>query len=134
MSNTDLNRLGFHLRVIAKRASCREMPNLVIEFDNQDDKYRFIAQVINDSAVEDAMNMKAREGRFDTHGMTAKVVSKDDAPFVSASCSGESCSICKRPAAFKVEESIAFDDPNRERHPLTAYVCFRHFKDIMGQR
>lgn len=59
--------------------------------------------------------------------------------FVSGTCVGERCNFrslyritCGEPAEHKVEEAIAHDDPNRARHPYTAYVCHRHFKMIMG--
>jgi len=52
----------------------------------------------------------------------------------SATCNGEVCSICGNPAAAKVAEEIALDDPRRVRHPLTAYVCAEHFGQIMGAR
>ena len=52
--------------------------------------------------------------------------------FVSASCRGEKCSICKSPATHKVGEEIMSDDPNPIRHNLTAYVCCEHFRLIMG--
>jgi hypothetical protein len=52
-------------------------------------------------------------------------------PFVSLSCGGERCS-CGQPAEHKVEEVIFADDPLPNRHPLTAYICHRHFKVIMG--
>jgi len=54
------------------------------------------------------------------------------AHFVSASCLGEYCSICKIPATHKVGEEIMSDDPNPVRHNLTAYVCCEHFRLIMG--
>lgn len=52
--------------------------------------------------------------------------------FVSGSCKGEFCRICNAPASHKVGEEIAWDDPNKIRHNLTAYVCCKHFKEIMG--
>jgi hypothetical protein len=52
-------------------------------------------------------------------------------PFVSASCGDESC-YCGQPAAHKIEEVIQWDDPVKMRHPLTRYVCHRHFVEIMG--
>lgn len=52
--------------------------------------------------------------------------------FVSASCGGEVCSICRDPATHKVGEEIFADDPLPIRHNLTAYVCCDHFGDIMG--
>jgi len=52
--------------------------------------------------------------------------------FVSASCKGEKCNICKSPATHKVGEEILSDDPNPVRHNLTAYVCCKCFRLIMG--
>jgi hypothetical protein len=52
--------------------------------------------------------------------------------FVSATCRGEHCSMCKEPATHKVGEEIAHDDPNPNRHNLTAYVCCRDFIRIFG--
>jgi len=64
--------------------------------------------------------------------------------FVSATCQGERCNHtvssdgdeaeekCGLPAEHKVEEAIAFDDPNPHRHPFTAYLCHEHFCEIMG--
>lgn len=52
--------------------------------------------------------------------------------FVSTSCEGEKCSICKKPATHKVAEVILHDDPNKMRHEFTAYVCCEHFKLIFG--
>ena len=52
--------------------------------------------------------------------------------FVSKSCEGELCRICKHPATHKVGEEIQWDDPNPERHNLTAYVCCMCFLSIMG--
>ena len=52
--------------------------------------------------------------------------------FVSASCAGEHCSVCGVPATHKVGEEIPFDDPTPKRHNLTAYVCCKHFGDILG--
>lgn len=51
--------------------------------------------------------------------------------FVSLSCGGERC-YCGAPAAHKVEETIFHDDPNPNRHPLTSYICHKHFVDVMG--
>lgn len=51
--------------------------------------------------------------------------------FVSASCRGERCR-CGRPATHKVGEEIAHDDPDQNRHNLTAYVCCIQFQQIMG--
>lgn len=52
-------------------------------------------------------------------------------PFVSACCSGERC-YCGDPAEHRVEETIFSDDPIQARHPLTAYICHKHFREIMG--
>lgn len=50
----------------------------------------------------------------------------------SASCRGEICTLCREPAAKKVEESIFRDDAYPQRHPLTAYVCGPCFGRIMA--
>lgn len=55
-----------------------------------------------------------------------------DSGFVSGSCKGEVCSVCGNPATNKLEETIFWDDPNKMRHPLTAYVCRDHFRMIVG--
>ena len=62
--------------------------------------------------------------------------------FVSASCQGEVCSVCHRnltdlrryaqPATHKVGEEILSDDPNPNRHNLTAYLCCAHFQQLFG--
>ena len=52
-------------------------------------------------------------------------------PFVSACCEGERC-YCGQPAQHKVEEAMFFDEPVPNRHSLTAYICHRHFREIMG--
>ncbi|RYE24843.1 MAG: hypothetical protein EOP51_06105 [Sphingobacteriales bacterium] len=57
----------------------------------------------------------------------------EQAGFISATCQGERCSMCGEPAAHKVGEEIAFDDPFPQRHNLTAYVCHAHFGQIMGR-
>lgn len=36
------------------------------------------------------------------------------------------------PATHKVEEEIFSDDTNPIRHPLTQYICCRHFVMLMG--
>lgn len=54
-------------------------------------------------------------------------------PFVSGCCQGETCHMCgTRPAEHKVAEVIQYDDPNPNRHELTAYVCHHCFCRIMG--
>jgi hypothetical protein len=55
-----------------------------------------------------------------------------DSGFVSRCCKGEICSVCGKPATNKLEETIFYDDPNKMRHPLTAYVCREHFRMIVG--
>lgn len=57
---------------------------------------------------------------------------KDTGHFVSATCEGVGCSMCDSPATHKVGEEIAYDDPNKNRHNYTAYVCCNHFKMILG--
>lgn len=52
--------------------------------------------------------------------------------FISSSCEGERCSMCDKPATHKVGEEIMWDDPNKMRHNLTAYVCCDHFRAILG--
>lgn len=52
--------------------------------------------------------------------------------FVSASCNGERCRICKLPATHKLGEEIPHDDPLPARHNLTAYICCAHFIEIVG--
>jgi len=49
----------------------------------------------------------------------------------SACCQGERCH-CGLAAWHKVEETVFFDDPLPNRHPLTAYLCHEHFREIMG--
>lgn len=72
--------------------------------------------------------------------------------FISASCEGELCSVCKAPSTHKLGEEILHDDPSNHpdpitnaaelavlgmsglpgRHNLTAYVCCAHFTMIVG--
>jgi hypothetical protein len=52
-------------------------------------------------------------------------------PFVSVTCGGEYCR-CGEPAVRKVGEEIPCDDPCPRRHNLTAYVCARHYAELMG--
>jgi len=54
------------------------------------------------------------------------------AHYVSASCGGEHCSICKQDATHKISEEITSDDPNPYRHPFSAYLCCRCFRLVMG--
>jgi hypothetical protein len=53
-------------------------------------------------------------------------------PFVSGCCGGEICSLCGAPAEHKIGETIFYDDPMPRRHNLTAYICHKHFREIMG--
>jgi hypothetical protein len=53
--------------------------------------------------------------------------------FVSATCKGEKCSVCGKNATNKLGEEIPYDDPNPNRHNLTAYVCREHFRMIVGR-
>ncbi|USN15196.1 hypothetical protein KIKIMORA_00490 [Brevundimonas phage vB_BpoS-Kikimora] len=53
-------------------------------------------------------------------------------PFISATCRGERCACCGAPAVRKVGEEIPYDDPLRNRHNLTAYVCAKHFAQLFG--
>ena len=53
--------------------------------------------------------------------------------FVSATCTGERCR-CGAPAAAKIGEEIAYDDPFPNRHNLTAYVCRACFDDLLVAR
>lgn len=55
----------------------------------------------------------------------------DATMFTSAGCDGERC-FCGAPAAYKVGEEIAHDDPSPHRHNLTSYVCGPHLRQIMG--
>jgi len=52
--------------------------------------------------------------------------------FVSKSAYGELCSVCNEPATHKLGEEIMWDDPHKERHNLTAYVCCEHWTMILG--
>lgn len=54
--------------------------------------------------------------------------------FVSASCEGEICHVCKVPATHKASEVIQWDSPDypHKRHPLTAYLCCEHFVMVFG--
>jgi hypothetical protein len=56
----------------------------------------------------------------------------DVSHFVSESCEGERCRVCRVPATHKLAEEIPHDDPWPVRHELTAYVCCRHFTEVLG--
>ena len=52
--------------------------------------------------------------------------------FVPRTCVGETCR-CGEPATHKVAEEIDwYDQMRNQRHPFTAYVCCRCFRQIMG--
>jgi hypothetical protein len=53
--------------------------------------------------------------------------------FKSGCCIGEKCSVCSEQAMHKVGEEKFPDDLRHWRHNLTAYVCCKHFKEIMGR-
>jgi len=54
--------------------------------------------------------------------------------YVLDSCDGEFCNMCGTPASHKVEEVIeCFDKAGQiVRHPLVAYLCCKHFGEVMG--
>lgn len=51
--------------------------------------------------------------------------------FISATAQGERC-WCGKAAIRKVGEEIPYDDPQPNRHNLTAYICEEHFLQLMG--
>lgn len=55
------------------------------------------------------------------------------AHFVSATCRGETCTLCQEQATHKVGEEIPFDVPNigMPNHNMTAYICCWHFGLLM---
>ena len=60
-----------------------------------------------------------------------------DNHFVSQSCIGEDCGMCRREnlitqATHKLGEEIPDDYRGLPRHNLTQYVCCRHFALIVG--
>jgi hypothetical protein len=59
-------------------------------------------------------------------------MNNDAGHFVSRSCGGERCSVCRADATHKLGEEIMHDDPSPHRHNLTAYVCCEHFRMIVG--
>lgn len=89
-----------------------------------------------DAGQEGSFAIPAEVGATDLGQPTASEATADAASpkarFVSACCEGEVCS-CGQPAVAKVEETIFLDDPNPNRHPLTAYVCADHFGQFMGR-
>lgn len=67
---------------------------------------------------------------FDIEKSDEKKYLKEE--FISKSCEGEYCRVCGKEATNKLGEEIPHDDPNPYRHNLTAYVCRKHFKMIVG--
>jgi formylmethanofuran:tetrahydromethanopterin formyltransferase len=65
-----------------------------------------------------------------------------DRHYIPQACEGEPCTFeqesgpprvsCGEPAEYKVEEWVFADDPTDGRHPLTCYVCHKHFRMLMG--
>lgn len=55
-----------------------------------------------------------------------------DPHFISAACRGELCRICNEPATHKVGEEFFFDDPGPPRHNMTAYLCCRDLRWVLG--
>jgi hypothetical protein len=56
---------------------------------------------------------------------------KETKEFVSGSCKGEVCTLCKAPATHKLQEVVFLaDDPQPMRHGSSAYVCKDHFEII----
>jgi hypothetical protein len=53
--------------------------------------------------------------------------------FVSKYCKGELCRQCGEDAAHKIGEEIPDDDPFKDRHNLTVYVCEKCFSRIMDR-
>jgi len=53
------------------------------------------------------------------------------AHFVSESCEDRKCK-CGSAATHKVGEEILHDDPEPNRHNLTAYVCCYCFRSVFG--
>lgn len=51
---------------------------------------------------------------------------------VSGTCGGEVCFLCGADATHKVGEEIPYDDPMKNRHNFTSYVCCQHFYAIFG--
>jgi len=52
--------------------------------------------------------------------------------FISETCKGEKCRVCGKDATDKLGEEIPHDHPFKNRHNLTAYVCKKHFRMIVG--
>lgn len=57
---------------------------------------------------------------------------RSDRDFTPACAGGERCRVCQQPAQRKVAEVVFDDDPMPVRHEYTAYVCLKHFNEIMG--
>lgn len=53
--------------------------------------------------------------------------------WVSPSCRGERCRICRADATHKVSEEIFADDPGGPaRHGDSAYICCEHYMAVFG--
>ena len=63
---------------------------------------------------------------------TGKEYKMTEKRFTSASCKGEHC-FCGSPAETKIEETIFWDDPHKNRHPFTRYICHDCFDKIMNR-
>jgi hypothetical protein len=91
-------------------------------------RWRFKPQMLN---LKTKLDMSTKDkSKNETANGTKPVLA--DSGFVSGCCKGEICSVCGKPATNKLEETIFYDDPNKMRHPLTAYVCREHFRMIVG--
>ena len=71
----------------------------------------------------------------DSDNLTDRLGFKEPRHFVSATCEGERCRRCGKPATHKVGEELAPDAPreNTMVHNLTAYMCCEHFAQLMGR-
>ena len=93
------------------------------------DEYGWIKQ--QDYYTYFPQNVEIKQIGFDTL-KRPKLLESFVPYFISGSCKGEICTVCGRDATNKLGEEIPFDDPNKMRHNLTAYVCRKHFTMIVG--
>lgn len=79
--------------------------------------------------------MRSIEYQKNLLNIIKNIKKKDKKFYVSTSCVGEYCGIegCGLDATHKIGEEISNDDPNRERHNLTSYICCRHYQEILGE-
>lgn len=77
-------------------------------------------------------NVETKKEGFNTFKRPKLLSSFIEPHFISKTCIGEICKVCKKNATNKLGEEIPFDDPNKMRHNLTAYVCREHFEMIVG--